>query len=400
MGRQRLWTAEFIAMGVSSFFQYMAQYVLLATLPLFIMESLHGGDFEAGLAMTFFQVGTVCCRPFAGKWIDSYNKQKLLLGATGVFLALMLLFNFISSLPLILALRLVHGAVFAMGTTAAAALATMVLPDERKGEGIGYFAVFSNFAMVLGPFLGLLLLSFSPRLLFAFLAIIAGVTFWVSNRSQLPPEIVLPVKKRKQGHSLADFIEKQAVPTALLGGLVFFSYAGVITFIPLYLKTLGLETMTSMFFAAFALVIVLTRPLVGRAFDRIGAGAVIYPGFALFAAGLVLLGSSSSSGGMFAAAAVLGAGFGALSPAFQTIAIQSSPAVRAGVATATYFWSLDIFVGLGALGLSLISLQVGYQWMYMISAMVVLLAAIFYLVGFGRGGKNKATVCLQGKSLQ
>ncbi len=388
MGRQRLWTAEFIAMGVSSFFQYMAQYALLATLPLFIMESLHGGDFEAGLAMTFFQVGTVCCRPFAGKWIDSYNKQKLLLGATGVFLALMLLFNFISSLPLILALRLVHGAVFAMGTTAAAALATMVLPDERKGEGIGYFAVFSNFAMVLGPFLGLLLLGFSPRLLFAFLAIIAGVTFWVSNRSQLPPEIVLPAKKKKRGHSLADFIEKQAVPTALLGGMVFFSYAGVITFIPLYLKTLGLETMTSMFFAAFALVIVLTRPLVGRAFDRIGAGAVIYPGFALFAAGLVLLGSSSSSSGMFAAAVVLGAGFGALSPAFQTIAIQSSPAVRAGVATATYFWSLDIFVGLGALGLSLISLQVGYQWMYMISAMVVLLAAIFYLAGFGRGGKK------------
>ena len=388
MGRQRLWTAEFIAMGVSSFFQYMAQYVLLATLPLFIMESLHGGDFEAGLAMTFFQVGTVCCRPFAGKWIDSYNKQKLLLGATGVFLALMLLFNFISSLPLILALRLVHGAVFAMGTTAAAALATMVLPDERKGEGIGYFAVFSNFAMVLGPFLGLLLLGFSPRLLFAFLAIIAGVTFWVSNRSQLPPEIVLPAKKKKRGHSLADFIEKQAVPTALLGGMVFFSYAGVITFIPLYLKTLGLETMTSMFFAAFALVIVLTRPLVGRAFDRIGAGAVIYPGFALCAAGLILLGSSSSSGGMFAAAAVLGAGFGALSPAFQTIAIQSSPAVRAGVATATYFWSLDIFVGLGALGLSLISLQVGYQWMYMISAMVVVLAAIFYLAGFGRGGKK------------
>ena len=388
MGRQRLWTAEFIAMGVSSFFQYMAQYVLLATLPLFIMESLHGGDFEAGLAMTFFQVGTVCCRPFAGKWIDSYNKQKLLLGATGVFLALMLLFNFISSLPLILALRLVHGAVFAMGTTAAAALATLVLPDERKGEGIGYFAVFSNFAMVLGPFLGLLLLGFSPRLLFAFLAIIAGVTFWVSNRSQLPLEIVLPAKKKKRGHSLADFIEKQAVPTALLGGMVFFSYAGVITFIPLYLKTLGLETMTSMFFAAFALVIVLTRPLVGRAFDRIGAGSVIYPGFALFAAGLVVLGSSSSSGGMFAAAAVLGAGFGALSPAFQTIAIQSSPAVRAGVATATYFWSLDIFVGLGALGLSLISLQVGYQWMYMISAMVVLLAAIFYLAGFGRGGKK------------
>ena len=388
MGRQRLWTAEFIAMGVSSFFQYMAQYVLLATLPLFIMESLHGGDFEAGLAMTFFQVGTVCCRPFAGKWIDSYNKQKLLLGATGVFLALMLLFNFISSLPLILALRLVHGAVFAMGTTAAAALATLVLPDERKGEGIGYFAVFSNFAMVLGPFLGLLLLGLSPRLLFAFLAIIAGVTFWVSNRSQLPPEIVLPAKKKKQGHSLADFIEKQAVPTALLGGMVFFSYAGVITFIPLYLKTLGLETMTSMFFAAFALVIVLTRPLVGRAFDRIGAGSVIYPGFALFAAGLVVLGSSSSSGGMFAAAAVLGAGFGALSPAFQTIAIQSSPAVRAGVATATYFWSLDIFVGLGALGLSLISLQVGYQWMYMISAMVVVLAAIFYLAGFGRGGKK------------
>ena len=81
------------------------------------------------------------------------------------------------------------------------------------------------------------------------------------------------------------------------------------------------------------------------------------------------------------AAAVLGAGFGALSPAFQTLAIQSAPPKRAGVATATYFWSLDISVGLAAVILSLAAERFGYPFMYgAVSLCVVAAAAGAYFV--------------------
>ena len=121
---------------------------------------------------------------------------------------------------------------------------------------------------------------------------------------------------------------------------------------------------TSLFYAVFAAVIVVSRPLIGRMFDRFGPDATVWPGFVAFGLGMVLLGSVESLVGLFVAAAVLGLGFGALSPAFQTLAVTSAPPARSGVATATYFWSLDISVGLAAVLLGFVATACGYSFLY------------------------------------
>lgn len=69
------------------------------------------------------------------------------------------LFNLTTSLDTIFVLRGLHGVVFALGTMVMSALAVLVLPPSRKGEGINMFAIFSNVAMVLGPAIGLYALS-------------------------------------------------------------------------------------------------------------------------------------------------------------------------------------------------------------------------------------------------
>jgi len=80
-------------------------------------------------------------------------------------------------------------------------------------------------------------------------------------------------------------------------------------------------------------------------------------------------------------AAILGIGFGALSPAFQTLAIQSAPMERSGVATATYFWSLDICVGLAAGLLGIVTAGYGYTFMYsVVCTGVIAAAAVCYFV--------------------
>lgn len=86
------------------------------------------------MAMTCFQIGTVLCRPVAGRIIDGVNKQKLLFGASLLFFLLMAGFYFASGLHVVWFLRLIHGAVFALGTTASAAMAALVLPRRRKGR--------------------------------------------------------------------------------------------------------------------------------------------------------------------------------------------------------------------------------------------------------------------------
>ena len=200
-------------------------------------------------------------------------------------------------------------------------------------------------------------------------------------RAWLPDEVVRPAGRQKKGFHLSDFIERRSLAPALLGGMVFFAYGGILTFIPLYAKSLGLQAETSLFFVVFAFVIILTRPVIGRLFDEKGPDWTVYPGFACFAAGMLLFSQVGTTAGLLVSAAVLGIGFGALSPAFQTLAVESAPAARAGVATATYFWSLDISVGLAAVLLSFVAAQFGYAFMYGICCTVIIFFnAVLYFI--------------------
>ena len=359
---EALWTVEFLGMSLSNFLIYITQYAMIAGLPIIIMTEYGGGDVEAGLAMTFFQIGTVAARPCAGILIDAVNKRRLMIVITVLFFLLMCSFAFAATLSTLYGLRLVHGVIFAVATTTAAALAALILPPARKGEGIGYFALSTNLAMVAGPMIGLLILEyFSPTVLFAALSVLAAISIAAGGAHRLPDEIILPVKTQRT-LSVSTFIERRALAPALIAGILFFAYGSVLTFIPLYTRSLGLSAETSLFYACYAGAILVTRPFVGRIFDRKGSDYTVYPGLVLFAAGMFLLGNIEGLSGLIAAAVLLGAGFGAVTPALQTLAVRSAPPARAGVATATYFWSLDISVGLAAAGLGVVAVTYGYAF--------------------------------------
>lgn len=73
MDSNRLWRPAFTNYGISSGILYMTQYVLVAALPIVITSELSGSDLDAGLAMTYFQIGTILCRIFAGRLIDGFR---------------------------------------------------------------------------------------------------------------------------------------------------------------------------------------------------------------------------------------------------------------------------------------------------------------------------------------
>ncbi|WP_295789780.1 MFS transporter [uncultured Veillonella sp.] len=375
----RIWTPEFIGAGLSSCLFYMSQYVLIAGLPLIITLSYGGTAFEAGLAMTYFQIGTILCRPFAGELIDALNKRRVLFTSTLVFLLIMIAFYFTTSLNLIFLLRFFHGMVFAIGTTAVAAVAVLVLPKARKGEGIGYFSVFVNIAMVVGPFLGLTILSvWENEAFFGFLILGSFISFYAANRKRLDDTIALPVKNKTKKWNVSRFLEKATLPWAIMGVFLSFSYSGVLVFIPIMLNEMGQGLMASFFFVVFAITIVVTRPWVGRAFDQLGPNRLIYPGFIIYILGIVVLSFAANAWWVILSAPIIGLGYGAISPAFQTLGVQAARPERAGAANATYFLSLDIGVGLGSAILSLIIGYVGFRAMYLLDAGIALLGFVIY----------------------
>ena len=379
MDSNRLWSPAFTNYGISSGILYMTQYVLVAALPIVITSELSGSDLDAGLAMTYFQIGTILCRIFAGRLIDGFNKRIVLLISTALFFIIMGLFNFTTSLEAVFVLRGLHGVVFALGTTVMATLAVLVLPPSRKGEGVNMFAIFSNIAMVLGPAIGLYALSsYGSMALYIFLTVMTGLAMVLSNIISLSKELALPKQSKYKGWHISQFIENKSLPWALMGLFIGFTYSGVLVFIPIELNSMGAGIWGSAFFAIFALMIIISRPIVGKIYARYGSKIIIYTGLGLFILGLFVLGLAITPLAILFTAPLLGLGYGAAQPAFQALAIQSAPIERAGVSTATYFLALDISVGAGSVILAVLASAWGYQYLYMFTALVMVIALALY----------------------
>src|SRR5699024_12699604 len=60
----------------------------------------------------------------------------------------------------LLILRFIHGISFGILTTATSAIAANIVPEARRGAGMGYFSMAMNIAVVAGPFIGLTLLQY------------------------------------------------------------------------------------------------------------------------------------------------------------------------------------------------------------------------------------------------
>lgn len=379
MDSNRLWSPAFTNYGISSGILYMTQYVLVAALPIVITSELAGSDLDAGLAMTYFQIGTILCRIFAGRLIDGFNKRIVLLISTAFFFIIMGLFNFTTSLEAVFVLRGLHGVVFALGTTVMATLAVLVLPPSRKGEGVNMFAIFSNIAMVLGPAIGLYALSsYGSMALYIFLTVMTGLAMVLSNIIPLSKELALPKQSKYKGWHISQFIENKSLPWALMGLFIGFTYSGVLVFIPIELNSMGAGIWGSAFFAIFALMIIISRPIVGKVYARYGSKIIIYTGLGLFILSLFVLGLAITPLAILFTAPLLGLGYGAAQPAFQALAIQSAPIERAGVSTATYFLALDISVGAGSVILAVLASAWGYQYLYMFTALVMVIALALY----------------------
>ncbi|KGP92172.1 MFS transporter [Pontibacillus chungwhensis BH030062] len=371
-----IWTKSFLFISLSNFFLFLTFYALLTTLPIFVTDNLQGTEAQAGLIVTLFLLSAILVRPFSGKLLEDFGKKKMLLISLLLFMLTTFVYVAATSFYLLLALRFFHGIWFAIATTAAGAIAADIIPDSRRGEGLGYFAMSMNLAVVAGPFLALSLLKWiSFSTLFIVLgALLAGALLFTSLVTA--PTMKAPSKKNKV--TLHDLFELNALPIALVGSLLAFTYSSVISYISIYTKSLGLLEAASFFFAVFAVAMLISRPFVGRIFDSRGPSIVIYPSLGLFALGLFTLGMTSSPFMLLLSATLIGLGYGSLVPCFQTLAIQSADHHRSGHATATFFTLFDIGIATGSYVLGIVVALVGYQPLYFIMGSFVFIVMYLY----------------------
>ena len=158
MQSEKLWTKDFLGTCFSSLFLFLTFYMLMTTLPVYVIDGLKGKPEEIGLVATVFLISSVLCRPFTGKWLDDLGRKKILFISLSLFLAATVMYFGAQSLFLLLALRFLHGIGFGMATTATGTIVTDVAPAHRRGEALAYFGVFMSLPMVM-VLLGLTIIS-------------------------------------------------------------------------------------------------------------------------------------------------------------------------------------------------------------------------------------------------
>lgn len=373
MKKEALWTKNFVAVSVANFFLFISYYALLVTLPAAAMNDLQSSSSIAGLFTTIFLAAAIIIRPFVGSWIDRFGKRFVLLISYLLFTLVSLMYGFFHSVIILLILRFLQGLGFGLATASAGGVAADVIPDSRKGEGLGYFVMSNNLAMVIGPFLGITFYSkYGLMVLFA-VAFVCSLFGYLCG-------MLIKTPKQEQTRNVSPekqpMFEKGAVPYGIIAGFLGIAYSGILSFMAVFAAERGMETESSYFFLVFAIVLLLSRPFTGRWYDRYGADFVVYPCIISFGLGLLTLGLSNGALLFFLSAALVGVGWGTLFSSFQTLAIQNSNPKRTSTATATYLSVFDVGIGGG-------SFIAGLLVNYMDLGTMFILFSIYSMIGIG-----------------
>lgn len=377
--KEPIWTKPFISLFSTNFSIFIIFYGLVTVLPLYATDVLERSDEEAGLLMTIFLLSAIIMRPFTGKLLDIAGKRKMLWISLILYLICTVLYYFIEPFTILLALRFVQGIWFSIATTASGSLAADNIPPSRRGAGLGYFTMSTNLAVVVGPFIALTIVQYFSYDIF-FIAMSVLLLIGALSALSIPAEkqpAVPPVKTRM---TLNDLFEKRSLPIALIGSLIAFSYASILSYLSIYSQQKGVLHLTSSFFAVFAIVMLVTRPFTGRIFDEKGPRYIIIPGLISFMFGLILLAYMDSPYTFLLSGAFIGLGYGAVVPSFQTLAIQSTTHERSGYATATFFTLFDTGIAIGSFVLGIVASKLGYQGLYLLSSGIVVLTLIVFLM--------------------
>lgn len=384
--KEKLWTKDFWAITIISFIIFFVFYVLLTLLPIYIADNLHATADKAGLLVTCFLAAAIVVRPFAGQWVGKYSNKTILVLSSLAFLVVTALYPFCHSIEALLFIRVLHGITFGIITTVKGTISARLIPASRRGEGISFFSLAMGLAMVVGPWIGLNMARHSAfSQAFWMCTAVATIGIVLSLMVRVPP-VIRHADGSQPKLGFSAMFDKAAMPFAMVTFFMTFSYAGVSAFLALYARELDLMAAASNFLLCYAVFLMICRAFTGNVCDKKGPKYVVYPCLFAFTVGLVVLGYTHGSVSMILAGALIGIGYGSVTPIFQAQIISSVEPHKIGVANSLFFNAMDAGLAIGAFVMGLMVEGVGYRAIYLVGAVLVVLAGALYIAQMKRRG--------------
>ncbi len=355
---------------------FFAFNLVMPVIAMYVIEQFKASSTTAGIVTASYIITALLTRPFSGYLVDKYNRKKLYVLTFSIFTLLFLGYIYATSIPMLIATRVMLGAAFAILTTASNTIAIDVLPAAHRAEGIGYFGALVVVSMAVGPMAGLYLMDVMSY---------HGL-FWVALGScvlgtAIGSLVKTPHRPSKEVArlSLDRFFLFDGVSMAAIMTLIYFLYGSLMAYISIYAKECGVAINSGNFFLLFSIGIIVSRIVSGRYLARGFHNRLVFIGLiAIFVSGGVFTFLLTELSFPFSSLG-LGFGFGLVAPPVQAMIIDLVPHNRRGTANSTYFIALDLGSGMGMLTGGAIAHQGdGFKTTYMVGLAFVVLAILLY----------------------
>ena len=376
-------------------------YLLLSVTPMYAASATAGshggagssGSAGAGLVTGTLLAGTVLAELASAVVMRRFAHRSVLVAGALLLGVPALVLHPGSGLGVIVAISLVRGIGFGLSTVVAGALAAMLLPPERRGEGLGLYGIVATAPGVVALPLGVWLaghLGGTVVVLATVVALVPLAAFpWLPGAAGSRPSRVGRVSRTSgaSGASAGSADQAPQTPqTPLLEGirrsgqirlaLIFAAStvaAGiVVSFLPLAAGVSG--GLTAGGLLAQSLTATVGRWWAGRFGDRHGHARLLAPSLVVSAFALAAMIWPTSALAVIAGMSLFGFGFGVVQNASFALMIERMPTSEAGTASALWNLAFDAGYGAGPAAFGLVVGHTGYPAAFIMTGAVMLLA--------------------------
>ena len=365
----RLWHKDFWLMAIANFLLAMTVYMLVPTMPRWLMDAQQFSAQDAGIAMAAFGVGLFALGAFISYMVQHYRRNLVCIFAVLVEALLITALYYIDGLhmrvanPMVVFVqRFAQGAVF--GLAQMVLTSTLIIDTSesfQRTEANHSAAWFSRFALSMGPMAGLLIgrIAGFHYVLLATMACALAVVVLVLlvNFPFRAPQDDIPTVSLDRfflPHGFPLFVNLQLVTLAV----------GII------LSVVMIEQFYSMMMVGFAVAILSQRFV----FKNAELKSEVVTGLILMGVALLMMITRHLPIVMYAAPLFIGMGVGLIGSRFLLFFIKLSRHCQRGTSQSTFLlgWESGIAWGVGA-GVAIFQ---GNITAALIAALVLVIAAL------------------------
>lgn len=377
-GEVKLWNRSFVMLLIMSTFINSASQMIVPIVSKYAI-SLGAPLTIAATISSLMSFAALLLRPVAGLFSDRYNRKKIILMSNLLIAICLILMAVSRTVPMLVAVRLLHGVAFSFNSVALMAFNTVFIPKERLGEGIGWMALGNTVAQALGPNIGIVLIDIGGYGLCFFVA--AGICLVGILVIMMMPYKTVGTPNTERRINLHSLICVEILPYAAILCL-FSAGSGLVSSMLVLLGDERGITNIGLFFTVYSVTMVLIRPVAGKLVDSKGLGVVLYPSIIIFGLGYMILGQTSAFWLILVAAVMKAIGQGSGVPGIQSSTIKQVGREKAGVVSSTCFIGQDIGNTFGPMMGGFVAQYFGFKTLFSGFSVVFIVAscAIFYAI--------------------